>query len=382
VTPESAPSIFGSEFDVAPDGETPVADTDMSWLDDEAAEEAPGGGQPTPAKTQPEGQEGQQPSSPQVVAPEAGQTPAQGDPGQTAEGQTPDEAPSQDTLIGGRFKDVDTLLKSYNDLRKEYNQTLSREREAARRLQEAQLQVQQPQAAQGLTPEEAQMLLNNPQALEQYLNAQVERKVETKVQGLQNEQLREHLTAVAEQFMTAHPEVTPNSPLDEAMGEVINFFQKDDKTGELVYEWFPVTRENLEYAYEMGKDPSLFQAVKELDMIPNERNLSIAKEAVADPAFRKALKANLTALEDETGEALDYVRRVSKIPGLYEDAVAAAQPPSPEQVRMAAHVETGGTGAPIQTAPGQRPQRDELDEDIELWEKSSDNVFGLIPINN
>jgi len=383
---ESAPSIFGAEFDDASeDGDNPALNTDMSWLDeDEAATPESGGVQPTPAAAPTDGGQGetQQTPSTQPVAPTAEQPPAQGEPAPGQEAAAGEQAPSQEgtQLIGGRFKDVDALLKSYNELRKEYNQTLAREQ--AQALRDAQSQTQQPQQQRpSLTPEEAQALLADPQRLEHYIRSLAQEQATQEVSQLQSQQLQQQLVAVAEQFMTTHPEVTPDSPLDEAMGEVIQFFQKDEQSGRQVYDYYPVTRENLEFAYEMAKDPNLFQAVKELDMIPNERNLSIAKEAVADPAFKMALKANLSALEDETGEAIDFVRRVAKMPGLYDQAVTNAQPPTPEQVRTAAFVETGGTGAPIQSAPGQRPEKDELDQDIDEWEKSAGNVFGLIPIN-
>ena len=389
----TSPTIFGPEFDVAQHNNAGNDDDDLDWLDDEgvgeaaaaarAAENAQPGSDVPPQQT---GQEAQPVSTEQQPVAAEQQQPAQGQAQTTPEQQPTQQAPSQpdpdNPLAGTQFKDVAAVLKSYNELRSTYNRTLAEKQRDA--LEKAQLQAQLEQLSQpqpeALTPEQAQALLSDPRQLQEYITRQVQAGVQQTTQQVQQQQLQTEIQSVAERFMAKHPDVLPESPVDQQMGEVIEFFQTD-REGNRSYDLFPVTDQNLEVAYSLGTDPTLFQTVKDLDLVPSEENLAIAREANEKPAFKALLMANPSAVD--TDEGLEAVRQLAALPGVYQQAQQAAQPPTPEQVRQAAFVETGGTGAPLASAPGQVPAKDEFDEDVEFWEKNQGgNIFGLQVLGN
>ena len=375
-------SVFGHEFAV-PDEDAPSSD----WLDGApditaaaSVSEDEDGAQPTP---QVEGSQEDQPQE-QAPAPVA-TTPAQGEQQPAPQPDGSQAAPEEGTRKWAkRFETPEAMEAAYEQLRKSFDRELQARRRLETRVAAApqptpQLPPQQPRPLQAV-PDQSQVaeeLLTDPQRLQQYIDQQVAARLDQATSQMEQSQRDSELMAVAQDFMAAHPDVLPNSEIDIAINDVFHEFQSDPD-GNVVEEYFPPTRENLEVAHELATNPQLRQVVQELDIVPaNASMMQVAREVMADPALRQTLIANPTALD--TDEGIQWARNMSRLPGLYSQAAAGAQPPTAEQQRTAAFVETGGTGAPIQSAPGAVPKpKDTFDEALDSWEtQGTDNVFGL-----
>lgn len=391
-------SAFGPEF-AAPDEGTPADDWSDEALfgsasDDTAAETQPPATTEQPATQAPAPQ--QQPSTPQETQGQEQQQPGQQAP---AEGEaTPDEAQlaeqAQEPGVPHiRRKYGDDWVKAdrgYRNLQRLHSRTreqlqraeLERQQlaafvEQARPYLERVQQAAQAQA-QGLPlSEEQQLDLSqlDPQQLQAVINQQVQAQVGRVQQETQAQQFERAIAETVQSFMAQHPEIEPEGELDMAIGELLEEFQTDPD-GHRDLQNFPITHENLELTRELAMDEAVKDVFLELDLTPTRENLEIAKQAVADPAFGEVLLANPSFVDSPTG--LEYARKLAQMPGMYSQAAATAQQQlSPELARRAAHVETGGTGAPVQTAPGAVPQ-DEFDEAIAAYQGGrGDNIFGL-----
>lgn len=397
----SGPSIFGYEFDAAAreaDSRDAPAD-DLGWLTEDLSPESAGvsGSVPTSQELQqetagvPASGEQQPQSQPRLPATEPAAQP-------TTEAPTPapsDEAPSEETpkRWADRYESAEELEKGYKNIQALYSRTMQ-ERQADRlRMQQMEAALQALQERATTQPGEPAPVLPEglddltaltPQELQSFIDHQVEQRTQ-QVQGqvtedLQRQQRVAAIQSSVAQFMATHPEVTPDSPLDYAIGQVIEEFQKGSD-GVQRFENFPVDAVNLELAYELAQDESLRNAVVELDLVPSRDNLDLAKEAAANPALYREFKANPHLLD--TDEGIEIAKQQAQL----RSAIPAGQPvpgvvvngqPSREQVVASAHVETGGTGAPIPGAPA-TPPRDEWDEVEALYaSEKRDNVFGLV----
>lgn len=420
-------STFGSEFAFDPSGAGLPTD---EWSDEAlAAEDAvtnpgPAGPTPEPASNgaqppQPQPQPTPQPTAPEPsnepqVPPE--QTPpaqpAQPQP-QAPEGQQPSATPQEQAAQTGgeqtppakkylgKYDTPEQLEEGYKNIRRlqvqtsERMQQLEQERQEDRRRMAQVLQQLQPvlsdpevqarlRGGQPLIPQtpgqpqhQVDVTQLSPEQLQAYLDQQVATQVQQQVQQVsqqqQTAQAQGEVRMVVQTFMNSHPDIQPGTELDYAINDVVTEFQTDSQ-GQHRPELFPYSLENLEAAYTLAQDPGLHKAVVELDLVPDAETLEIAREAVKNPAFFKQLKANPTYVDSPEG--LELAREMAALPGLYANTAAQAAPPSPEAQRLAAQVETGGTGAPVTSAPGAVPQ-DEFDEALASWQSTNDNIFGL-----
>lgn len=380
-TPTQTGEAFGHEFAFASDEEPTNGWTDQA-LFDEASTEAP----TEPAQAAP-------PTEP-VVTPQQGEpeppaeegaapTPTAEQPEAQAPAEAETEAEKQERLYAGRYKTVDELEQGYKGIQ-------GLQGRQVKELQRKELENQQLRAAlEQVVPylEERQGLQQPAQALDptqltaEQLQAVIQQQVDQRVgqatqqvtQQSQQQAAQQQMRQAVESFMATHPDVAPGTPLDMAVGEVLAELQTD-RQGQRRADLFPVTAPNLEVAYELAKEPALRNMVGELDLVPNNETIEIAKEVVSNPALAEVLLANPVLIDSDHG--LAYARKQAQLPGMYSQAAERVAQPTPEQQRRAAYVETGGTGAPVTQAPGATPQ-DEMDEAIVSFGKGRDNIFGI-----
>lgn len=288
-----------------------------------------------------------------------------------------EETPAE-TLLFGKWKSEDDLYESYRNIQAADQR--NRDRAAA-----AELQAQQ---AQGKAQELEQMLQEvalrlqadqgSSQAHEQLqqMQAQVAQQAQARqqAQAQQEQQARavqiQEVTKEIDDFRVAYPD---SKNVEDSMAAIILDFQKDDE-GALINELFPVNRENLEVAYVLAKNPVLKKEVLDLDLIPTEENLLLAKEAVENPELGKVLRANPQVLQRDDNVGIDWARQQAALPSIVTRATDATD--RAQEKRKQAYVETGGTGAPVAQPPGSRPA-DPMDEAISYWSNKSKNVFGI-----
>lgn len=413
VTGEAFGAAFATPLDE--DQQTP------EWLADEPpaapqepappAAPSPAGGQPTPPEQQPAPAGGEQQPTPQPSEPQqppAPQEPAQPEqapqPTPPAEGtqepqpgqqpQPSDEQPlaQEPPLLGGRFKSTEEVLDAYQNLRPAYDRVqnqLHQERLARQRL-EQQFEQVRPHLEQLQTAQRAQALGEkfdlsqlDGQQIAALLDQTVRQEVgqsETRIrQEVEQEITSRTLAETVQGFMGSHPDVLPDGPLDLAIGEIVTDFQTDPADGQQKQELFPIHAANLEIAYQLAKEPQLRTMVIDLDVIPNERNLALAQECLQNPALAQEFLANPVLIDTDQGVA--KAKQQAQMNQAYSQAVTQAgvqgAQPSPEMARRAAHVETGGAGAPIPGTPGAQPE-DEFDVAMQTYEKGrASNAFGL-----
>lgn len=391
-TPATTGAAFGSDFAVSLDEEgAPKSVTDFSddALDAEASTPAP----TEPAQTAPpeadKQQEGQQQ---QPQAPDEGTPPATGDEGAAAEPRK----------WAGRYESPEALEHGYRHSQRQVSRVQqqlqqieaerAQERQQAEQLRAAleqvaphlerarQLEAWVQGQVQGLPPEQRPVIpVDDPSQLSaDEINRLVNQRVQQATEQVRTQTAQEiasqELQRTVATFFESHTDAAPGTPLDTEIGQVIAEFQTDPQ-GNRRQDLFPITSENLEVAYALAKEPALRDLVIDLDLVPSAETLEIAKEAQGNPALAEVLIANPTALDNDRG--LEWARKMASLPGMYQQAAQRATGPTPEQMRRAAHVETGGTGAPVNQAPGPVPT-DEMDEAIAAYSKGrGDNVFGL-----
>lgn len=373
-TPTQTGEVFGYQFAQEEESSATPNDWSDAALDREASDVAPEVTQePAPAEPSATPQEQEQ------GQPDEGSTP---DPGQeqAPEGESAEAQAAR--LYAGRYRTPEELEKGYKNI-----QRLQTRTQAER--QRAELEAQQLRAAlQEVRPYLEQLRadpgsvddgFHDPTQLDaDQLRALIDKQVSQRVQQVQQqtqaEQTRQELRRTVESFIATHPDAAPGTELDEAIGDVLAEFQTDAE-GNRRFDLFPVTEGNLEVAYTLAKEPDLRNMVVELDLVPNTENIEIAREAVSNPALAEVLLANPTLVDTEHG--LNFARKQAALPGMYADAAQRGAAPSPEQARRAAYVETGGTGAPVMSAPGANPP-DPFDEAIAAYNRGREsNIFGL-----
>lgn len=281
-------------------------------------------------------------------------------------------APSQpERLYLGKYKTPEDLEHGFKNVQR--LEAKARERADALEQRSQELEAALRQVAQHLMAQEAtsQDGLQPGQVDPRMLNGLVEQKLNHQQAAQQAEQLRSQVNSEIASFREAFPEVQDGTAIDDDMSKIVYEFQEDDQ-GALNHDLFPVTRQNLEIAYVLAKNPALYDAVIELDLKPTEDNLHLANECVSNPRLRKIFEAEPHLLETDAG--VELARERAQLPNIVASAQTRARP-NPEAARRAAYVETGGTGAPVQGAPGNRP-KDPMDEAIAAYHGRSRSVFG------
>lgn len=308
------------------------------------------------------------PAAPESQAPTAPDpsTSAQppGSPGSPAEGQI--------TFAGRPFKGIAEAEETYKQMQRLQFDSAERLKQAqAERdqamaylqwvAQQAQMQAQLQQPPPGqvdpaleaelhrMYPDEEQRelargflpLMQSRIAQAQQQMAQVyEQRLAQERQVMLESQRRAAFEGAVNAFMSAHPDVQPGSPEEYALAQTIQ------RLG------IPITdpKTALERAYEISRHPGLEQVIAAVPVLAHsEQGMAQARSF-----------ANLPAPGQAQGPEQQRVR----------DAREA------EAARRAAHVETGGQGAPTSLAPGARPP-DEFDRALAAHRATPDNAFGF-----
>lgn len=141
-----------------------------------------------------------------------------------------------------------------------------------------------------------------------------------------------------------------------------------------------------EVAAGSNHDLGVSQVMQELNLrAMNPDSLEIGYEAYQNPSLKTVLRANPTLIDSDDGMA--YARMQAQQlfgspPGTPPQAGTPqgtpAQQQAPIQATPRAFVETGGSGAPVRAAPGQRSQ-DEFDEAFDSWAGQRESpLFGSL----
>lgn len=287
-------------------------ETDLSAFSDESLEEAP---------VAPDEEE-ETPADPALDSVEEPEAEVE-----TEEAEEEEEPAQPQQLLAGKFRDPQALESAYMEV-----QAFANREVAARQRLEQQL-AQQQVAIQQLTPlVQRALVAQDPElaeqmaaqaALQQQLQPMIQQQVEPIRQQLQAEQAKAAAMETLQEFYAAHPDVQPRTPADEAVANTLRALKGGNVDSFNAWE--------LEVAYQAANDPSLYTVL------------------MAAPHLGNSLEGMQVAQQ------------------MAEQQAGARPSRQPKAVtRKGPHVETGGSGAPVQAAPGDRPV-DEFDEAISAF---------------
>lgn len=298
----------------------------------------------------------------------------------------PTDAPTEGTKLQGIEHDP-----RFKNLRRAQVQTANELK--AERARAAQMEAALQQAAtllQGQAgPAQPEFDPFDPESVQRFIQSQIQAGLAQGTQQVrqtvraeqQQEVLRASIDHAVDSFKAAHPEVADGSELDIAVAEVVRDLQTPEEGSRPDHSLFPVTVENLEVAYALAQNPDLYSAVQDLDLDPDDETLQIARDALANPALYEEFKAQPALLDSDEGIKVAYrraglVQQVQNLPGQVQQAAAQGVSRAlPQQMRRSAHVETGGTGAPVGGAPGAKPS-DDFDEVVAIHRAGQNSIFG------
>ena len=310
---------------------------DQGWTPDEEDPEA------APSQDDPEGsEEDEAPEVSEAEVPEEApeETPEDEEPPEEAPepeaaAEAEDTAPELERLYADKFTTVEALESGY--------------REAAAwatraSMENAQLRQEHGRAMQLLqqmAPIVQQKLIeDNPELEEQFnIAQQVNQRVREQMEPLQARQAQQAMTAEIVSnvgaFRSRHPDVPPNSPADHR---------------------FAATLQDLQLP------------------VGHPVAMEIAYEAMNDEGLHKVLKANPQLMQSPEGFEVAKAQAARFFP-------KQRQPVRPKAAVQKAFVETGGTGAPMDGAPGERPDKDSFDKALDFWRSNFDNPImgGAVP---
>lgn len=288
-------------------------------------------------------------------------------------------------ILGGKYRtweDLQTGINNSNKLREQNYQELQRVRSqnqemlgvfetwkphVQRMLQETQQQENQPpqEILDEADPQRqaAMMQAYIRQEADKIAQARVREQI-APIQQQQQAQVQMQATSAIEQFRRSHPEVVPHDDTDQAIGRFISRLRDTADTSDPGWDGYPLTPDGLEAAYRAVRNPRVEAFIDELDLDPRDY-IEIAEEIVQNPTLEETVRA-MPHLLDDPERGLSWARRMASYPAVAQaqgqgQAAATAQT---EASRRAAYVESGGTGAPVQQAPGTQPV-DPFDEVLE-----------------
>lgn len=315
---------------------------------------------------------------PQQAPVQAPEPPAQGEQSQEQQpGESADEHAQR--LYAGRYQSIEDLEAGYRHIQGLQKRTAEKERATSQKAQQYEAWLRQAIPIVKQAQQQRQQLppddfgdgadFSDPAQLQQFVNQQVEQRLASERKNIRQEvvrgQTQQQTNQAIQSFAQAHNDIV-GTEREEEVANVIRELQA------------PVTVENLETALELVNNPRLRQMVDDLYADPTDPNmLQAAKEAVQNPALAEIYLAQPDLTTTPHGQS--WARKQASLPQMVTQAQAQAQGsvPNQEQMRRAAHVETGGTGVPVQGAPGQRPVADEMDEAIKEWRDGS-SLFGFL----
>jgi hypothetical protein len=318
----------------------------------------------------------------------------------------PTEQPAPEGFLGGKYKtpeELEAAARNYISRNTRYfeeNRQLKSELDQYRQALEQlapiareHFQRRQRQQAQPQAPSMDSILeIDDPekqrQALQNAINAAadqaVQRRVQEQVQPIY-EQQQQAFEAQREQeiraFYEAHPDHERNSEADQEIGEYFLQLRRelseheDPIDAEMDEEAFPLTRDNLEVLYQAVSNPKVRDFFDSFGLVPQAELIEIAEEVGQNPRLERILRAMPDLMETEEGMELARQQAASPTLQSAQQNQEAEQAQTAEAARRAAFSETGGTGAPVQTAPGQTPERDWLDDALDLGKERQGSVF-------
>lgn len=229
------------------------------------------------------------------------------------------------------------------------------------------LQQQQQQQPVPQVPEDLD--LSDPQVLTTFLtqrDAQIRQQLQGELQQQMAQQFQSQQQQFAEQqttqsqiaevhrFYERFPDAAPGEPLNQSVAQVVAEYRAAG-----IDEFSTYNDENLEVAYTLVKNPRVKEMIDRFDIVPNRDAVQRATEMVADPNLANYVAANPAALTETDDDGWAYAKTLAALPGLLQGAQNGAQAnvqQQQQQARTMAHLEAGGSGAPVQAAPGERPK--------------------------
>jgi hypothetical protein len=353
------------------------------------------------ATAEPQPDETPQPAAPPEAQPPETATPAEPDPGadQPAaeapaepEVEVPDNDPfaslrDDKGLILGKYKTVEDWAAGHrqaegwatqqSQARAQAEREAAQAREILTQLQPymplIQQAMQNPAALQGQPQPPAVQVpedldLSDPQQLTTFLaqrDAQIRQQLQTELQQTMSQQFQtqqQQMTsqqahaaqmAAVQRFRQAHPDAEPGSSIDMGVAHIFEEYRPHAE------EFRSYTEENLEIAYTLVRNPQVKEMIDRFDLVPNRDAIARATEMVADPNLANYVAANPSALTDTDDQGWEYAKQLAALPALLQGAANGAQlntQQQQQQARAMAHLEAGGSGAPVQAAPGERPK--------------------------
>lgn len=269
----------------------------------------------------------------------------------------------------------------FKNLRRLQNQQA--EELKATRMRAAQMEQALQQVAPLLNQNQAQQTEFDPfdpESVARFIEQQVHERTQQQAQVFTRQQsaaqMRQEIDQTVSAFRQENPDVAEGSELDQRVAAVMLDIQTPDDGDRPDVNLYPVTLDNLRIAKQLALEPTLYQAVVDLDLLPDEETVQIARDALANPALYEEFKAQPELLDSEHGIRAAYRRagmaaQIKSLPGQVQEAAArGVKSAMPARMRQQAYVETGGTGAPASSAPGQRAG-DDFDEVVDVYRKSS-----------
>lgn len=313
---------------------------------------------------------------------------------QVAESETEPEAPEEEAeeevaeeprkKYLGQFDDPDqleayalTLRQAESRRGNEIHQLRTEIEKRDELLQKtAQFFQQNPQVLQALQQPQAPPMEDfdptDPVQVQQYVQAEAQRQAqaiaeqklgefqsqfEQRATQQQQAERQQRWMREVDAFSSQHPDLAEGTPINTRVAELVkNYMDEVDD--------FDINQETLSATYELAKDPSLYAIHEELSLAPSRESLDIVREAAQNPKLYETYRAMPQLLDTPAG--IEWARKHAQSVSL-EQVTTAQQRASQAQRQQAADalraatVETGGNGAPVSGAPGDRP-RDEIDE--------------------
>lgn len=327
------------------------------------------------------------PEEPQEETPEEPEEPEAKE--ETDEEEPEEEKEEEPELILGRFKSWDDVAAAYRNAeswatrvsqenstyRKQVDELSAKEKQMAEAMQ--QIAPLLPYAEQLMKERQEQVDWDDPAQRQAAIQAEIQRQAQPTPEAPQEP--TEDFSQEIQGFAQEHPEAVSDPQIDAAMTRVIQGFWYED--GQMNRDNFPVTKQNLELAYTIAREPRLEATSTELDFVPSDNeDIQFLRDATDNPGLLQQVKANPHLLTSSEGQQL--ARRQAQL----LDGVETAKTDAPnkskakaEAERKKAFVEEPGGGAPVDGAPGKRskaPGDYDFDDVLKLADEQRSSLFG------
>lgn len=329
---------------------------------------------------EPEAAEATEPEA--VPEPEPEPAPEEPEAGHPETAPEPEAPQPEDTpLFMGKYKTQEAWEAAHRELdqyatrqgmiaseerrkREELEQTLNKAMPAI----QAALQAEQSRRYQA---GEEEIDLSDPVALQQFIEAQVQKGVTERTSQFTEQQQQEVARTRESQEVDAFR--TAYATEQQFFPDVVRLMREYQHDGE--EEVLPVNKANLETMLTLAREPELKQFIDSAGLVPHPEYIAAAREAIADPNLKEVLAAVPDLMDSEAGMA--YARKQAAALSAMQTASQAPQinAQAAEQDRKAAFVERGEeTQQP--KAPG-RKAADPLEEYVNELEGGRVDLLGI-----